>query len=70
MTQIVPFLTTNSTNWDELLDNPTFSSLVVPEFECADFDGTEVMEWVELQIQQVLLLNCNTVTVLQNFLPS
>jgi len=52
MTQIVPFFTANSTNWDELLDNPTFSSLVVPEFECADFDGTEVMEWVELQIQQ------------------
>lgn len=52
MTQIVPFLISNSTNWDSLLDNPTFSSLVVPEFECADFEGTEVMDWTVPKVQQ------------------
>lgn len=52
MTQIVPFFSSSVTNWDTLLSNPTFSSLVVPEFECADFVGTEVIEWVKLQIQQ------------------
>lgn len=52
MTQIVPFFTTNVTSWDELLNNPTFSSLVVPEFECATFEGIVVMDWASLQIQE------------------
>jgi hypothetical protein len=52
MTQIVPFFQSNFTDWEPLLTNATFSSLVVPEFECADFEGTEVIEWAKLQIQQ------------------
>lgn len=51
MTQIIPFFTTNVTEWDDLLENPTFASLEVPQFECAEFVGTQVMEWANLHIQ-------------------
>lgn len=52
MTQIVPFFQSNATSWDALLSNPTFSSLDIPEFECAEFDDIQILKWNQLQIQQ------------------
>lgn len=52
MTQIVPFFQSNVTSWDALLSNPTFSSLDIPEFECANFEDIQVLKWNQLQIQQ------------------
>lgn len=52
MTQIVPFFQSNVTSWDALLSNPTFMSLDIPQFECADFDDIEIIKWNRLQIQQ------------------
>ena len=52
MTQIVPFFQSNVTSWDALLSNPTFMSLDIPEFECAEFDDIEIIKWNRLQIQQ------------------
>lgn len=52
MTQIVPFFQANVTSWDALLSNPTFMSLDIPEFECAEFDDIEIIKWNRLQIQQ------------------
>lgn len=52
MTQIVPFFQSNVTSWDALLSNPTFKSLDIPSFECAEFVGVEVKEWSNLNIQQ------------------
>jgi len=53
MTQIVPFFQSNVTFWDVLLSNPTFRSLDIPSFECAEFVGVQVKEWSALNIQQV-----------------
>jgi hypothetical protein len=52
MTQIVPFFQSNVTSWDALLSNPTFKSLDIPSFDCAEFVGVEVKEWSNLNIQQ------------------
>lgn len=52
MTQIVPFFQSNVTSWDALLSNPTFMSLDIPEFECAEFDNIQILKWNQLQIQQ------------------
>jgi hypothetical protein len=52
MTQIVPFFQSNVTSWDALLSNPTFMSLDIPEFECAEFNDIEIIKWNRLQIQQ------------------
>jgi hypothetical protein len=52
MTQIVPFFQSNVTSWDALLSNPTFDSLDIPEFECAEFDDIQILKWNQLQIQQ------------------
>lgn len=56
MTQIIPFFTSSSTtpgytDWSSVLDNTTFNSLPVGEFECAEFVGTCVDSWDSLQIQ-------------------
>jgi hypothetical protein len=53
MTQIVPFFQSNVTSWDALLSNPTFISLDIPEFECAEFDDIKILKWNQLQIQQI-----------------
>lgn len=53
MTQIVPFFQSNVTSWGVLLSNPTFKSLDIPSFECAEFVGVQVKEWSTLNIQQV-----------------
>ena len=52
MTQTVPFFQSNVTSWDALLSNPTFMSLDIPQFECAEFDDIEIIKWNRLQIQQ------------------
>lgn len=52
MTQIVPFFQSNVTSWDALLSNPTFKSLDIPQFECAEFEGIEILQWNNLNIQQ------------------
>lgn len=56
MTQIIPFLVPSSTtpgytDWDSVLNNSTFKSIPVNEFECAEFVGTCVDSWDNLQIQ-------------------
>lgn len=52
MTQIIKFHTNSVTNWSAVLSNSTFKSLSAPEFECAEFEGVEVKEWINLNIQQ------------------
>lgn len=52
MSQIISFYTSGSTNWSGVLSNPTFNSLAAPIFDCADYEGTEVKDWVNLNIQQ------------------
>jgi hypothetical protein len=52
MTQTVPFFQSNTTSWDALLSNPTFMSLDIPDFVCAEFEDIEVLKWNQLQIQQ------------------
>ena len=52
MSQIVSFYTNSVTNWSAVLRNPTFKSLSAPVFECAEYVGTQVNEWKNLNIQQ------------------
>lgn len=52
MSQIVSFYTNSVTNWSAVLCNPTFKSLSAPVFECAEYVGTQVNEWKNLNIQQ------------------
>jgi len=52
MTQIVPFFQANVTSWDVLLNNPTFMSLDIPDFDCAEFEDIEILKWNQLQIQE------------------
>ncbi len=52
MSQIVSFYTDGVTNWSAVLRNPTFKSLSAPVFECAEYVGTQVNEWKNLNIQQ------------------
>lgn len=52
MSQIVSFYTDSVTNWSAVLRNPTFKSLSAPVFECAEYVGTQVNEWKNLNIQQ------------------
>jgi hypothetical protein len=52
MSQIISFYTNSVTNWNAVLRNPTFKSLSAPEFVCAEYVGTQVNEWNNLNIQQ------------------
>ena len=52
MTQIIPFYTSGVTSWRSVLNNDTFKSLSAPVFECAQYEGVEVKDWINLNIQQ------------------
>ena len=51
MSTFIQFMNASSTTWDNLLNNSTFKSLEMFQFECANFKGIEVIDWVELNIQ-------------------
>jgi hypothetical protein len=52
MSQIISFYTNSVTNWSAVLCNPTFKSLSAPVFDCAEYEGIEVKNWLNLNIQQ------------------
>ena len=52
MTQIISFYTSGVTNWRGVISNATFKSLSAPIFDCADYEGIEVKDWNNLNIQQ------------------
>lgn len=52
MTKSIPFFQSNVTSWGALLSNPTFKSLDIPSFDCAEFVGVQLREWTNLNIQE------------------
>lgn len=52
MTHTISFYAKGVTSWHGVLNNSTFKTLLAPVFDCADYEGIEVKDWNNLNIQQ------------------